>query len=346
MSSLLTWDATHQVAALLDLLPNLRSLKLTTVRKPDYFPVFQPSILYPSMFPAGLQNLTEFSLHWENQDDDVFWASTILQLFFLPSLKTLYLGQPMAIISSYDKLSDITRYRHTSSITDFIIDFGNVDKDVIAAFLKLPKALERFEDSYGWGLTRSTNAEIEEYFSALLPQKSSLKTLKIRGCKDLRFSEDESAPDPSILRSFTSLTEFACPIRLILSRSEGGPDKCKLEDVLPPNIQKLTLFAYNDWTFDKLYNELKHFFSFGKKRFAALRQMRVEVWLQDEDYRLHGGRTWQREEKKGEWMEQTLSIIQSRVESLKIRGKDKGVELEVHLDTATRSESGTVVVDL
>jgi hypothetical protein len=336
MSTLLQYDSTQQVASLFDLLPNLRSLKLTIELEPDYFSVFHSSILYPSGFPLGLQNLTEFSLHWEDPDADAFWASMVLPLFSLPSLKTLYLGRPMAAVSSPSspsrELSDITRYQHTSSITTLIIDFGLVAKEAITAFCKLPKALENFSYSYGGGSNRCSNAEIGEYFAALLPQKSSLRKLEIRGCRDLQTSEDESAPDPAILRSFLALTEFACPIRLLLFREEGGnsASNYKLEDVLPPNVQKLTLFAYDDWTFDKLSNELKNFFSFGKRKLEGLKEMRAEVWLKEEDYKLHRGR------KEGE--AEALGVIRSRVESLKIRGRDKGVRLEVELDTVSKTE--------
>jgi hypothetical protein len=330
MSALLQHDCTHQVASLFDLLPNLRSLKLRIESEPDYFSVFQPSILYPSGFPLALQNLTEFSLHWENPDADAFWAPMLLPLFLLPSLKTLFLGHPMASLPS-GELSDITRYQHTSSITTLIIHFGMVDKKVITAFCKLPKALENFSYSYGGGSNRCGNADVGEYCSALLPQKSSLKTLNIRGCRDLQYNQDECAPDPAILRSFTAVTEFSCPVRLLLFRQRGGgPGNYKLAEVLPPNVEKVTLFVYDDWTFDKMAEELKDFFSFGKRRFETLREVMVEIWLKEEDYVLHVHR--------GGSHDEALSVIRSRVESLKIRGRDKGVRLEVELDTESKTE--------
>jgi hypothetical protein len=103
-----------------------------------------------------------------------------------------------------------------------------------------------------------------------------------------------------------------------------------LAEVLPPNVEKVTLFVYDDWTFDKMAEELKDFFSFGKRRFETLREVMVEIWLKEEDYVLHVHR--------GGSHDEALSVIRSRVESLKIRGRDKGVRLEVELDTESKTE--------
>jgi hypothetical protein len=330
MSTLLDWDVTHQVAALFDRLPQLQSLKLAVEYSRDYFDVFRSATIYPSGFPLGLQNLTELSFHWEDPDADAFEANMLLPLFLLPNLKTLYLGHPMASAEEGGLPPDFTRYIGTSKITNLIIDFGLVDTRAINAFLKLPAALESFTYTYGGGSNRGSNAEIHEYYRALLPQRSSLKKLKIRGCRDMQFAEDELAPDPSLLKCFPTLQEFSCPIRLLLFREPGSvPLNYKLESVLPPNIEKLTLYAYDDWMFHKLDQEIKNFFSSGQRLYPGLKKLRAECWLKEEDYALHGG--------KKESKEDAMGVIQWRIETLKFRGKDKGVELEVELDTTSRT---------
>ncbi|KAE9373766.1 hypothetical protein N431DRAFT_504334 [Stipitochalara longipes BDJ] len=331
MSRILEWDSTHQVAALLDTLPNLHAIKLSVELIPEYFHVFEPSTIYLSGFPIGLQKLTEFSFHWEDPDGDAFSAAILLPLFLLPNLKTLYLGHPMAAAEELDNdFHDITRYYYTSNITSLIIDFGNVEVLAINAYLKLPKKLERFEYSYGGGTNRCGNAEVGEYFRALLPQKSSLKVLKIRGCRDMQSYEDERAPNPAILKWFTELKEFACPVRLLLFRDEVDSEQnYKLEEALPPNVEKVILFAYDDWSFDKLNNEIKDFFSFGKRKFPALREMRVECWLKPSDYDLHV--------QRGETTEDAIAVMNSRIEGLKIRGRDKGVDLDFEIDSLSKS---------
>jgi hypothetical protein len=331
MSTILEWDSTHQVAALFNTLSNLRTLKFSVEFIPEYFSVFEPSALYPCGFPLGLQNLSELSFHWEDPDGDAFSAQILLPLFLLPNLKSLYLGHPMAAATELDiDFRDLTRYYHASSITSLTIDFGNVEVPAIQAYLKLPKSLERFEYSYGGGSNRCGNAEVGEYFQALLRQKSSLKTLKIRGPRDMQTSEDERAPDPAILRRFLELKEFACPVRLLLFRDEAdGDQNYKLEEVLPPNVEKVTLFAYDDWSFDELNNEIKNFFSFGKRKFPALKEMRVECWLKRSDYELHT--------QRGETKENALAVMNSRIEGLKTRGRDKGVELDFMIDSLSKS---------
>jgi hypothetical protein len=340
MGRILQWDDTYQVAALLDLLPNLRNLKLSLQSIPEHFSVFQPSALYDSGFPLGLQNLTEFSLHWEDPGCARVDAKILLPLFFLPSLKTLYLGHP--ITSAYENEEDgedeastgFTRYYGMSKVTDLVIDFGTVNQGAINEFLKLPAALERFSDSYQHFDDRFEDPDIGigQYFSALVPQKKSLRTLQIREYRSPRAKQYKSAPDPAILGSFARLTEFACPVRLLRSRNERLGDKnYKLGDVLPPNIQELTLFAWGDLTFDELTDELKNFFSLGKKRYENLKKITVEFWLDEQDLEFHD-RNGADDEGIEEWKKEALGVINARVESLKVHGADKGVILEVKLD--------------
>ena len=324
MKTILEWDTSHQVAALLDHLPNLRAMKLAIETQPDYFSVFRPSTLYTSGFPLGLQNLTEFSFHWEDPDGESFSAEMLLPLFLLPNLKTLYLGH-IAAEGNREDLHDFTRYYGTSTITTLIIDFAIVEEAAITAYLKLPKRLERFEYTYDSGSNRVSNAEPEEYLRALLPQKDSLTTLKIRGCREIQTFDSEEAPDPHIIRSFTLLTEYAFPLSLMLFLDPDAPNThYRLEEILPPNVQYVAVHAYDDWSFDGVNDLLKSFFSFGKVKFPSLRKMKLEIWLQEDDYTLHA--------PKGRKSE-AIGVITSRVQSLKQRAKDKGATLRVDLDT-------------
>ena len=333
-------DDTYQVDALLDLLPNLRSLKISLQWIPEHFSVFQPSVLYDSGFPLGLQNLTEFSLHWENPGCARVDAKILLPLFLLPSLRTLYLGNPITFAYEDEEYgedeasTDFTRYYGMSKITDLVIDFGTVNEGAINEFLKLPAALERFSDSYERFDHRFEDPDIGmgQYFSALIPQKKSLRTLQIRQYRNPRAKQHKSAPDPAILGYFARLTEFACPVRLLLfPNGHLGDENYKLGDVLPPNIHELTLFAWGDLTFEELTDELKNFFSFGKKRYENLKKMTVEFWLDEQDFEFHD-RNGADGEVTEEWKKEALGIINVTVESLKVHGADKGVILEVKLE--------------
>jgi len=276
MSNILDWDETHQVADLLDRLPQLQSLKLAVEYVPDFFDVFKPSSIYPSGFPLSLQNLTELSFYWEDPDTP-FSAYILLPFFLLPNLKTLYLGHPIA--EADEEPLDFARYIRTSKITSLIIGIGLVESTALNVFLKLPAALESFTYTYGGGSKHCASAKIHECYRALLPQRASLKKLKIRGCRDMQVSEDELAPDPNLLKSFPVLQEFSCPIRLLFREPGSVPLDYKPESILLPSIEKLTLYVYDDWMFHKLDQEIKNFFSSGERLYPGLKKLRVECWL-------------------------------------------------------------------
>jgi hypothetical protein len=329
MAKILEWDTAHQVGALLNRLPNLRAMKLAIEIETDYFSIFGPSTLYPSDFPLGLQNLTEFSFLWEDKDLDCdgFPAEMLLPLFLLPSLKTLYLGY-IAAVADKEDLQDFTQYYGTSTITALIIDFGLVEEPAITAVCKLPKLLERFEYAYRDRSDQISNAEPEEYLLALLPQNTSLNKLKIKGYRRMKTSDNDArTPDPNILRSFISLTDFAFPMSFLLFRQRGVREY-KIQEIFPPNVEKVTLLAYDEWTYDGVDMILKSFFSSGKTRLPSLREMNVHIWLQEYDYILHAPKGMQSEAE---------SVIASRVESLKQRAKDKGINLEVDLDRLSKT---------
>jgi hypothetical protein len=63
MSNVPDWDETRQIAALLDRLPQLQSLKLIVEKIVDYFHVFKPCLVYLSGFPLELQSITELTFH-------------------------------------------------------------------------------------------------------------------------------------------------------------------------------------------------------------------------------------------------------------------------------------------
>jgi hypothetical protein len=89
--------------------------------------------------------------------------------------------------------------------------------------------------------------------------------------------------DPKLIQQFRALEEFSCPIRIrLFGENCGGAQTCRLDSVLPLNIKSLTLYAYDDWTFDKLEQEIKYFLSFGKRLYALLRKLRAECWMHDD----------------------------------------------------------------
>jgi hypothetical protein len=336
MAATLHCDSTTQIYNIFDRASNLKALKFAIETEPEYFSVFSAPVSNPSGLPLGLQNLTEMSFYWEDPDADAFLAPMLLPLFLLPSLKTLYLGRIAAGTSDPDSdFEDFQQHYGTSTITSLIIDFGLVEQSAIVAYCKLPKRLERFEYSYGGGSNRCSNAELGEYYSALLPQKASLKTLKIRGCRDMRAAEDEEAPDPSILRSFTALQEFACPVRLLIfPEGSGNTTHYKLEDVLPLNIETVTLFMYDDWTVAAMYELVETFLAFGKTKFPNLKEMRVEIWLSVEENALKARRGG----VQADWSA-AENEIRVRAAKLIKTGQDHEVKLELELDPASQTQS-------
>ncbi len=337
MRGVLRSDDKNQVAALFALFPNLQNLKLSLQWIPEHFSVFQPSAIYDSGFPLGLQNLTEFSLHWEDPGCATVNAKILLPLFLIPSLKTLYLGHPLTFAIEDEEdgedgpFADFKRYYGMSKITDLVIDFGTVKEGAINEFLKLPAALERFSDSYEEFDRRFESPEIGrgQYLSALLPQQRSLRTLQTREYRYPRLKRHDSAPGLPILGSFARLTEFACPVRLLFWDEHLGVENYKLGDVLPPNIQDLTLFVWGNMTFDELTDESENFFSFRKKRYENLKKMTVEFWLDEGGFEFHDGNG--HGEATEEWKKEALAIVNARLESLKVQGADIDLILEVKL---------------
>lgn len=148
----------------------------------------------------------------------------------------------------------------------------------------------------------------------------------------MRESEDEGIPNPAILNAFTALEEFACPFRLLIFRDWGGPVIHQLENFLPPTLKKVTLFAYDDWNFECMYETVKNLLNLGKNRLPGLQEMGLEIWLHDEDHIKHSYNQDYKDRKR-----EAESIIRQRVENLTQIAKDEGVILEVTVDTLSKT---------
>jgi hypothetical protein len=199
----------------------------------------------------------------------------LLPLFLLPNLKTLYLGHLLVSGEEEDLPADFTRYIGTSKVANLTVDFNLIETLALNAFLNLPAALESFTCTYSCELNICENANIHEFYQALLPHCGSLK----RQPSDWEKIRPRSQAHAAIPRSRRILV----PIRIrLFGENCGGAQTCRLDSVLPLNIKSLTLYAYDDWTFDKLKQEIKYFLSFGKRLYPLLRKLRAECWMHDD----------------------------------------------------------------
>ncbi|KAH9208319.1 hypothetical protein DL95DRAFT_527478 [Leptodontidium sp. 2 PMI_412] len=315
------WDETEKLAYLLDKLPNLQSLKFSIATEEDYWDVFKPAHIYPSGFPLGLQNLTEVILLCEDYDDDgIISGSMLLPLFLLPSIKTLYVGLPVVVAGEKCIPDDISQYFGKSKVTDLILEFGLLEMP--DPFLKLPAALESFTYSVGVGSNRCGNACIGEYYQALLPQRKSLKKIKIRSVFD-RDRDEEDLPR-GVIKRFQALEELSTPARHLVLKPES--DFGGLQSVLPSALERLVLYAYDDWRIDELEKVLRPFLELGKEACPRLKSIFVLYWL-DPDY----------VRESGDDKDIVVEEVQSVFQSLSELGNKVGVEVVFDLDSDSTS---------
>jgi hypothetical protein len=290
--AVVSWSSTKQMAFLLSQMPCLLSLKIILADIPDFWNALNPSI-YSSNTPSAFQNLKEVSLVGDDSDGHIFDAFSLVTLFHLPNISTLYFGRIIAAGDSKDRPSDFAKFKGTSKVKNLTFDYALIEAVPLEVLISLPSALESFDVSF---FNRSNldsraceGATMREYYHALLPQRASLKIINIRGIRDARqipiFGNDEmGTSEAGIIKQFTVLEDLSIPVMLLL------PSRFSyLEEVLPFGLVRLKLYAYDEILLQDLGRLLRHFFD--KKHLLAprLKNLWVEYWssveLQQECWR-------------------------------------------------------------
>ena len=327
-SCLRLWNVWFQLALLVLLLPSLRSIKLFIEaphlsgidlwvnRIEDPFNDSTQSI--PYLISSRLEHLQEFSLIVEDPEDGNSLDSRVLDFpFLLPSLKTVYFGTAFANDASMNDVNPPPeKYWRASPVTSLTIEQSLVGIENLRELLEFPKALESFAFSYGGASNNLSTVEAVEICQALLPHRTSLKRLEIRGYHDSR--EEKQEPVGSVITEFPVLEEVSIPVALLL--------RTELSSAFPQSVVKLRLYLYDEWSLQTC--EIQVHRLLDRKRnglvYLHLKEIWIEYWYSADDNQTISDDKWP--EKRNKMMEGMVSF-----------GKEVGVKLEFDVDETSRS---------
>ena len=327
-SCLRLWNVWFQLALLVLLLPSLRSIKLFIEaphlsgidlwvnRIEDPFNDSTQSI--PYLISSRLEHLQEFSLIVEDPEDGNSLDSRVLDFpFLLPSLKTVYFGTAFANDASMNDVNPPPeKYWRASPVTSLTIEQSLVGIENLRELLEFPKALESFAFSYGGTSNNLSTVEAVEICQALLPHRTSLKRLEIRGYHDSR--EEKQEPVGSVITEFPVLEEVSIPVALLL--------RTELLSAFPQSVVKLRLYLYDEWSLQTC--EIQVHRLLDRKRnglvYLHLKEIWIEYWYSADDNQTISDDKWP--EKRNKMMEGMVSF-----------GKEVGVKLEFDVDETSRS---------
>lgn len=310
----------HRLALLLNRLPHLRSLKFgqeTETIMPDIWSIFHPAPGYP--IPTGLRNLREFSFHCTPHATRFLQVSllNLVVLFLLPNLKTVYFDD-VTLGGDQDLPSDEERHIGASSVVNIVIEHGNFRPSALRSILQLPKALESF--SYTYGSFPGNISNLAQCYHALLPQKSSLKGLKIR-----TQSHVLPAFNLEVLQNFSALQELSCPVRQIIHNTYMNH---KTEDLISPNLRSLMIdVQYHSFLLNPLFVELGDFLQFRRNTRPLLDKLTLRFWFEASLAELLS------------FPSPRVSLadsISSSIKLLQLQGQENNVEIIIEPDADTR----------
>jgi hypothetical protein len=261
---------------LLSYLPRLTSLKIILEVIPEFMDVFNQLSSTLIETPC-LQALTELSFYWQERDGEPFSAPVLLPFFLLPSIRTLYLGRIRARTKQWPPYLPPTQHFGKSTVKHLILDFSRVQSSLLQTLLRLPTALESLTYNIEGTSSHNMNASVAEFFEYLLPHKATLKKLEIRGTRHIRAEQyPVDAPRTGLMREFTVLEEFSCPLLLLLF--QGVVIRYELKGLLPRSVVKLRLDIYDDLPPAIWVNELRGVFEQKELCCLDLQDVWVEYW--------------------------------------------------------------------
>jgi len=323
-----------QLPLLLSLIPGLKSVRISmefASRLLGYMVDSAPErerAPVAKKYLSNFQDVEEISLIWDDPDMDAFDSIILLPLFMAPKLRTLYFGSAMAgdiYWSSNDVVE--SKYIEVSSVTELIFDFSIVNPNTLATLLKIPKQLEKFRYSFGGESNRVEAPSMAEIVTALLPQRESLRSIDIRGCRHSRV-EGDSLKIPNGFRPFRYLEELSFPFIVF------GLDQSKspaLSNILPPRLRRLRLYAYDENNLYLLEMALIKMFDQGRgNHWKYLVHVGVDFWYDEELHRREIRENYLAVD--GVEASDLKRTFDRRVTKLVNLGKDVGVHVEVNID--------------
>lgn len=336
---LVYWTKTSN---LLSYLPNLRSLKFSINYSDGPGGIYTFSKSFISRL-SGLQNLTELSMIWLGTSAIEF--TSLVELFFLPSLRILYLSDLMfdeeyATEDDNDVIPRVPiELRRKSGVKELILDFAYVESGPLIALLQLPAALEKFAYSFVSEGIFHCNPSPGRFYDFLYPHRKSLQELDIVGCRNVRNANASSIARPfrgrcakQVLKEFPALRKLGCPAETLKARWDPNEQMWHedlwygggIHEVLPTSLASLKLYIYDDWSIHGWEPDLLSLFKSKTLGFPDLKEIWIEYWIAGE--RFNDGS-----------VRDVAEIVRRQIEELKIEARKVDIMLEVRVDERNKT---------
>lgn len=255
-----------QLALLLYLLPNIRSLIFLPQNEFDTFGKFMEALTLPANFPlpAALRSVRNVTYYPKSTATARIWLRV---LFNLPSIRKIVVN---GMCRDCQPAFDLSTFTGISSISDFHFCHGTIPTSTLTRVLEMCTGLTRFSylDVYG----NPNHFDPALFGRALHASRNTLQYLRLSLASKRRHSPSQYPPDSlGSLQDYPALRTVWCPFLVLLGRV---PEMAKerLVCVLPPAIEELRVGnpTFDLWTYSAVrlqvteVLEQKGFGRFGK----------------------------------------------------------------------------------
>lgn len=234
-----------QLALLLYLLPNIRSLVLIPQDEFDTFAKFMEALTLPANFalPAALTSVSEVTYCPKSTATARIWLRV---LFNLPSIRKIAVS---GISAHIQPAFDLSTFTGITSISDFHFCYGSIPTSTLTRALEMCTGLTRFSylDVYG----NPNDFDPALFGRALRASRNTLQYLRLSLASKRRHTASQYPPDSiGSLQDYPALRTVWCPFLVLLGRK---PELAKerLVCVLPPAIEELRIGnpAFDLWPY-------------------------------------------------------------------------------------------------
>lgn len=216
-----------QAVLLMHMLPRLRKLELAPYDERDTFNDFLDTIRPGQAIPLSFRLLTIFDCDWCGNNIGVR-PHTVVALMQLPHIRKLNAN----VNGDFDGPFPANCHG-TSGVTRLCLGYSPITAGLLAFFLGMPRALERFHYS---------SIFMDGFAEILWPLRFTLTHLH------LNFDDNEEEFDQRMsLRAWPVLRNVGCPLELLLGCA-GPADGWQLAEKLPLSIRKLRVTGWENYS--------------------------------------------------------------------------------------------------
>lgn len=263
-----------QFMLLLDLLPGLQTLHLTSPKNGSY--VGQLHLNLPAgPLPLGLQSIREIICR-PALTSRVASITTLLQLMALPRIR--YISIP-SLAPCTRSITALKSAAGTSHVTRLRVSHGEIPSWWLASILRVPIALTHFS----YSAASHGDFNLPSFMTALEPLKKSMRVLHLDFGKVDSTTSDEGQGFPlpyneGSLREWSVLTTLSCSLAPLLGKGQmdGSP---RLADVLPMGLRELEILLDSYWLVAEAVNHVVELLE--RKESVVPRLERVAVEMED-----------------------------------------------------------------